>query len=33
MYAKNGSKTADPLAFAKIGKHLEGFDHTDITVI
>jgi Ca2+-binding RTX toxin-like protein len=32
-YAEKGSKTADPLAFAKIGKNLEDFDHTDIMVI
>ena len=33
LYAKKGSQTTDPIAFAKIGKHLDGFDHTDILVI
>lgn len=31
-YAEKGSKTADPVAFAKIGKHLD-LDHTDILMI
>jgi hypothetical protein len=33
LYAKKGSGTANPLAFARIGKNLEDFDHTDIMVI
>jgi fibronectin-binding autotransporter adhesin len=33
LYAKKGSGTANPLAFAKIGKHLDDFDHHDILVI
>ena len=32
-YAKHGSNTADPVAFARIGQHLDGFDYTDIMVI
>jgi len=32
-YAKQGSNTANPLAFAKIGKGLTDFDHTDVMVI
>jgi hypothetical protein len=33
LYAKKGSGTANPCAFAKIGKHLDDFDHHDILVI
>lgn len=33
LYAKNGSNTANPIAFAKVGKHLTDFDHHDIMVI
>lgn len=33
LYAKNGSNTANPVAFAKVGKHLADFDHHDIMVI
>jgi Ca2+-binding RTX toxin-like protein len=32
-YARKGSDTANPLAFARIGKGLTDFDHTDIMVI
>jgi Ca2+-binding RTX toxin-like protein len=32
LYAKQGSGTANPLAFARIGKNLD-LDHTDIVVI
>ena len=32
LYAKKGSKTADPVKFAKIGKDLD-IDHTDFLVI
>lgn len=32
LYAKNGSKTSDPVKFAKIGKNLD-IDHTDFMVI
>lgn len=33
LYARHGSATHDPIAFAKIGKHLADFDHGDIIVI
>jgi Ca2+-binding RTX toxin-like protein len=33
LYAKKGSDTANPVAFAKVGKNLDGFDHHDILVI
>ena len=32
LYARHGSATPDPVAFAKIGKHLADFDHSDIIV-
>jgi hypothetical protein len=32
-YAKQGSATANPHAFARIGKNLDDFDHADIMVI
>ena len=33
LYAKHGSATVDPVAFAKIGKNLDHFDNGDIMVI
>ena len=33
LYAENGSNTANPVAFAKVGKNLDGFDNGDILVI
>lgn len=33
LYARHGSDTANPIAFAKIGKTLADFDHADIMVI
>ncbi len=30
---EDGSHTTDPVAFAKIGKHLDFLDHSDIMVI
>ncbi|MCB1488945.1 MAG: hypothetical protein KDJ88_16005, partial [Bauldia sp.] len=30
---RHGSQTTDPVAFAKIGKHLDFIDHTDFIVI
>ena len=33
LYARHGSDTANPLAFARIGKHLDDFDRHDILVI
>ncbi len=33
LYAKHGSDTADPIAFARIGKHLDHLDHHDFLVV
>jgi serralysin len=33
LYARHGSATAEPHPFARIGRHVADFDHTDILVI